>query len=237
VVRGPAALLTGFGAALAYFLAAPALPQIRSVDPAVIVAGTIGIALVVGCATAVVPAVETRLSLAAGFLGAVLLVAALSVGQVGAGATPFEAVLYGLVGVGFAAVLDSPALAVALPLFVAAVEAAAVAGGAPSGLLVREITDPGDPLTLELPAWGGGLPAARLSAADVIFVAAFAAYAHRFGLRERAAIAGMLTGLVAALALTVALHTDVPVLPFAAAGYLVPNADRLAVLFARAREG
>jgi hypothetical protein len=237
VVRGPAAVLTGLGAALAYFLAAPALPALASADVAVAVAGTAGLIAVVLCTAAVVPAVESRFSLAIGFLGAVLVVAALSVARVGAGATPFEAVLYGCIGVGFAAVLDSPALALALPVFVAAVDAASAAGGGPGGLLVRADADAGDPLTLELPAWGGGLPAARVSAADVIFLAAFAAYAHRFGLRRRAAIAGMLAGFVVALVLSVVLDRDVPALPLVAAGYLLPNVDRLGGLFRRDREG
>jgi hypothetical protein len=237
VVRGPAAVLTGLGAALAYFLAAPALPALASADLAVLVAGTAGLVAVVLCTAVVVPAVESPFSLAIGFLGAVLLVAALSVAEVGAGATPFEAMLYGCIGVGFAAVLDSPALAVALPLFVAAVDAASVVGGGPGGLLVGGGADAGDPLTLELPGWGGGLPAARVSAADVIFLAAFAAYAHRFGLRRRATIAGMLGGFVLALVLGVVLDRDVSALPLVAAGYLLPNVDRLGALFHRPSEG
>jgi hypothetical protein len=237
VVRGPAAVLTGLGAALAYFLAAPALPALRSADLAALVAGTAGLIALVLCTAAVVPAVESRFSLAVGFLGAVLIVAALSVARVGAGATPFEAVLYGCIGVGFAAVLDSPALALALPVFVAAVDAVSVAGGGPGGLLVRASADDGDPLTLELPAWGGGLPAARVSAADVIFLAAFAAYAQRFGLRPRATIAGMLAGFVVALVLGVLLDRDVPALPLVALGYLLPNGDRLGALFRRPQEG
>ncbi len=99
---------------------------------------------------------------------------------------------------------------------------------------MRADADAGDPLTLELPAWGGGLPAARVSAADVIFLAAFAAYAHRFGLRPRATIAGMLAGFVLALVLSVVLDRDVPALPLVAAGYLLPNVDRLRGLFHRA---
>src|SRR5439155_727540 len=56
VVRGPAAVLIGLGATLAYFVVAPALPEIRSHDGGIIVAGGIGLALVVQCATWPLPA-------------------------------------------------------------------------------------------------------------------------------------------------------------------------------------
>ena len=54
----------------------------------------------------------------------------------------------------------------------------------------------------------------------------------RFGLRRAATIAGLLLGLLAALVLSVALDTAIPALPFVAAGYLLPNADRLWALLA-----
>jgi hypothetical protein len=55
----------------------------------------------------------------------------------------------------------------------------------------------------------------------------FAAWAWRFGLRRRATVAAMVGGLVAALWLSVALDTAIPALPLLAAGYLLPNLDRL----------
>jgi len=62
----------------------------------------------------------------------------------------------------------------------------------------------------------------------------FAAWAWRDGLRRAATIAGMVLGLVGALVLSVALDSPIPALPFVAAGYLLPNADRLRALLTRA---
>ena len=104
---------------------------------------------------------------------------------VGAAATPIEAVAYACIGVAVRGRgSTAPALALALPVFVAGIDdhrdrrrrrhAAAVAHGAPRG---------GDPLSLELPDWRNGLPAARLGLADIVFAGIFAAYARRFGLR------------------------------------------------------
>ena len=237
MVRGPAAVLIGLGATLAYFVVAPALPEIRSHDGGIIVAGGLGLALVVQCAIWPLPAVSSRFVLATALAGGLLIVAGLAVANIGAAATPFEALFYGCVGIAFAGVLDAAPLAVALPVFVALVEIVSIAGGGASGLLVSQPVSRGDPLTLELPAWGGGLPAARISAVEVVFLAAFAAYAVRFHLREQATIAAMLAGLLLALVLTVALDTDIPVLALIAAGFVLPNIDRFPGLFRKAHEG
>ena len=92
-------------------------------------------------------------------------------------------------------------------------------------------------LTLELPDWGTGLAAARLNATDVLVLGAFAAYARRLGLRERAAEVGMLLGLLIAAASEVLFDTQLPTIALMAAGYLVPNLDRVRPLFARPAEG
>jgi hypothetical protein len=72
---------------------------------------------------------------------------------------------------------------------------------------------------------------------DIVFVAAFAAYARRLGMRERAAEVGMFLGLLAAVASEVLLDTELPTLALIAVGYLAPNVDRISSLFARAPEG
>jgi hypothetical protein len=236
VVRGPAAVLIGVGAALAYFLVAPALPRLGSGDAGVLVAGAVGMALVLACATVPVGAVRAPVVLLPALAGAGLIVAALGVAGVGAAATPVEALLYGCIGVGFAVTLDAPALALALPLFVAAIDATGALGGG-GGLPVAAPGEPGDALSLDLPGWGGALTAARLGIGDVVFIAVFATYARRFGLRERASILGMLAGLLAALVVTVVLDVHTPALAYVTAGYLLSNADRLAGLFRRAAEG
>jgi len=235
VVRGPAAVLTLCVATLAYLLIAPALPVLHGADLARIVAGACGAVLIAACATAVVPAADGRIVLIVGLLGSFLLVAALDAANLGAAASVFEALLYGFVGAGFAAVLDTAALALALPVFAAAVDAVTVLGGGPSALSLAPPAR-GDPLTLELPVWGGGA-AGHVGIVDVVFVAAFAAYARRYGLRERAAGLGMALGLAAAFAVQVLAGRTIPALPFVAAGLFAPNADRLPALFRRAARG
>jgi hypothetical protein len=165
--------------------------------------------------------------------GALLIVAALDANGVAAAATPFEAALVACVGIAFAVIFDAPALALALPLFVAAIDIAQAAAGGSAGLFTLSTTKPGDALALELPDWGTGLVAARLSVAHVVFFAAFAAYARRLPLRERAAEIGMLFGLLVAVGVQIFLDTDLPALALIAAGFLIPNVDRFRPLFAK----
>jgi hypothetical protein len=235
VVRGPAALLAAVGAALAYVLVAPALPQLSPPELSAIVACAIGIALVVAIVAGLVAVADAPLALIPALLGAGLLVAALDAAGVAAGATPFEVVLYACVGIAFAVVLDTPALALGLPLFVAAIDVAQWLAGGSAGVFALSTPKPGDALTLELPDWGTGLAAARLSVPDIVFLAAFATYARRFGLRERAAEAGMLCALLVAAAAEILFDAALPSIALLAAGYLIPNADLLGGLVARVR--
>ena len=113
----------------------------RSCSPpelSAIVACAIGIALVVAIVAGLVAVADAPLALVPALLGAGLLVAALNAAGVAAGATPFEVVLYACAGIAFAVVLDTPALALGLPLFVAAIDIAQwLAGG--SGGPVRAV--------------------------------------------------------------------------------------------------
>ncbi len=233
MVRGPAALLAVAGVALAYVLVAPELPQLHPPELSALVACTIGLTLVVAIVAGLAAMADAPLALVPAVLGAGLLVAALDANDVGAAATPFEVVLLGCLGIAFAVIFDVPALAVALPVFLAAIDIVQAVGGGSTGLFTLSTSKPGDVLTLELPDWGTGLAAARLNATDVLFLGAFAAYARRLGLRERAAEVGMLLGLLIAVASEVLLDTQLPTIALMAAGYLVPNLDRLAALFAR----
>ena len=124
-------------------------------------------------------------------------------------------------------VFDTPALAVALPLFLAVIDIAQARSGGSAGLFTLSTSKPGDALTLELPDWGTGLAAARLGAPDVVFLGAFAAYARRLNLRERAAEVGMFVGLLAAVASEVLLDSELPTIALMAVGYLAPNVDRV----------
>jgi hypothetical protein len=233
VVRGPAALLAVVGAALAYVLVAPELPQLHPPELSALVASAIGLTFVVAIVAGMAAMADSPFTLLPAVLGAGLLVAALDANRVAAAATPFEVVLFSCLGIAFAVVFDAPALAVALPLFLAAIDIGQALGGGSAGLFALSTSKPGDVLTLDLPDWGTGLAAARLSATDVVFLGAFAAYARRLGLRERAAEVGMLVGLLVAVASEVLLDTQLPTIALMAAGYLVPNIDRLAALFAR----
>jgi hypothetical protein len=237
VVRGAAALLALALGALAYFLVTPALPALGSLDVAIAVAATVGLAFVVALAALPAAAVATPFSLAPAVVGSVLLVAALDATQAGAAASPFEALLLGCVGVAFVAVLDAPALAVALPVFVGVLDLSGVVGSSPGALLAQDAARPGDPLTVELPGWGGGLPAARVTAAELVFLAAYVAYAHLYGLRPRASAVAMFAALVAVVVLGLAFDRRVPALALMGAAFLAVNADRLAGLFHAPREG
>ena len=236
MVRGPAALLAVLGAALAYVLVAPELPQLHPPELSALVASAIGLTFVVATVAGMAAMADSPFTLFPAVLGAGLLVAALDANDVGVAAMPFEVVLLCCLGIAFAVVFDVPALAVALPLFLGAIDVVQAVGGGSAGLFTLSTTKPGDVLTLDLPDWGTGLAAARLSATDVIFLGAFAAYARRLGLRERAAEVGMLLGLLVAVASEVLLDTELPTIALMAAGYLATNVDRLGGLFARAAD-
>jgi hypothetical protein len=191
-----------------------------------VVAAAAGLAFVVALAVATTPAVSAPFSLAPAVLGSGLLVAALNAAKAGAAASPFEALLFGCLGVAFAAILDAPALAIALPVFVGVLDAGGVLGEGPGNLLVQDAR-PGDPLTLELPAWGGGLPVARVTIVEVLFLAAYAAYAYRFRLRPWASALAMYAALVATVGAGLLLDRRVPALAVMGAAFLATNADRL----------
>ena len=237
MVRGAAALLAVALGALAYFLVAPSLPAFGSLDTAIVVGAAVGLAFIVALAALPGAAVEAPFTLVPAVVGAVLLVAVLDATRAGAAASPFEALFFACVGVAFAAVLDAPGLAVALPLFVGALDLTGLVGTTPGGLLVQDAARPGDPFTVELPGWGGGLPAARVTGAEIVFLAAYVAYAHLFGLRPRASAVAMYGALVVVVVLGVAFDRRVPALTLVSAAYLAVNADRLAALLRSGREG
>jgi hypothetical protein len=237
VVRGAAALLAVALGALAYFLVAPSLPALGSLDAAIIVGAAVGLAFVVALAAMPAAAVETPFALVPAVVGSVLLVAVLDATHAAAAASPFETLFFACAGVAFAALLDAPGLAVALPLFVGALDLTGLVGTSPGGLLVQDAARPGDPFTVELPGWGGGLPAARVTGAEIVFLAAYVAYAHLFDLRPRASAIAMYAALVAVVVVGVALDRRVPALALMGAAYLAVNADRLNGLFRSAPEG
>ncbi|QEC46980.1 hypothetical protein FSW04_04835 [Baekduia soli] len=235
MVRGPAAVLGLLAAAQAYVFVAPELPIVTPVDLSIVLACAVGAAAVVACASAVPPLSDVPPLLWLVVLGAGILITALNVSDVGAGATPIETLGYAGIGAVFAAGLLSPSLAIGLPLFVAVVDVVSTLGGGPSETLANAgTTRPGDPLSLELPDWGTGLPAGRLGISDAVFIGVFLVYARKFGLRPRATAVGLWVASVAAVALKVWLDTAIPVLPLMAAAYFLVNADRIPALVRRA---
>ncbi len=217
-------------AALVYFLLAPSLPALPVGDETTLVAGGVGLLMVAASALALLGARETVIGPALILLGSALVVAALNAAGVGAAANVFEAFLAGAAGLLLARVLGTPAVAVAVPVFVAAIDVVSALGEPESARRLTTRGEPSDPLSFDLPAWGDLGGAGRLGVAEVLFLAMFAAWAWRFGLRRGPTVAGLGLALIAALVLEVALDRAVPVLALLAAGYLLPNLDRLGAL-------
>jgi hypothetical protein len=231
VVRGSAAVLALLVAAQAYVLVAPDLPVITPVDTSIMVACTVGAAAIFACIACVAPVSDAPPLLGLIAAGAFLLVAGLNVADLGAAATPIEAIAYAAAGGLFAVALLAPSLALALPVFVAVVDVLSTYAGGPSELLANAgQTQTGDPLSLEMPDWGTGLPAGRLGISDAVFAGVFLVYARRFGLRPRATAVGLWVATVVAIVLKVSLDQAVPVLPLLAAAFFLVNADRVPAL-------
>jgi hypothetical protein len=231
VVRGPAALLGASALALTYFLIAGSLPSIGSGDAAVLVAGGIGIALIAFVVLSVADLDDEVFSVGLLFVGTALLVGGMDAAGAKASASTFEALAAASFGTLLGRALAAPAVALAIPVFVALIDAWSVASG-PSSRLLH-----GDPrgaaeLTFDLPAWGGAPGAgSRLGLTDAIFLAMFAVWAKRFGLRRRATAIGMVTGLLSTVVISVLTARALPALPLMAVGYWLPNLDRLAAMF------
>jgi hypothetical protein len=237
VVRRPAALLIAAPAALlAYLLVTPVLPDVGGTgDVNTLVSDGTTLLLLAGCGLALLPARDDALVLALLTLGTGLLAGGLNeAGSIPAAVTA-KALFAPALGMLLARLLAEPAVVVGVPLFVAGIDVASVAGG-PSALLARDSSQAGELLSLYLPAWGGGR-AGVLGVADLVFLAFFAASAWRFGLRRRATGVALALALPAAVAIQLAVDATIPALPVLAAALLVPNLDRLPGLLARQRSG
>lgn len=149
-------------------------------------------------------------------LGGGLLTATLNVAGLRVGATPAELVLWAGSGVLFARVFSLGALVLAVPVLVAGIELAA-GGGTTAGAAGAGA---GDPLTLAFPG------DRRLDLTQVLFAAAYARWAQRFGLRWPATAAALAAVLLAA----VVVGGELPVLTLLGLALLLPNADRLGPL-------
>lgn len=238
MVRRPAPVLSDLQLAvgvpllaLAYFLVAPALPGLETGDEELLIAGGAGLLMVAATALALVPAYETFYGPLLIALGAGLIMAVLNAAGVGAGANVAEAMVAAAIGLLFARATAEAQIAIAVPLFVAAIDIWSVASG-PSEPLLRYGADRTDPLSFDMPAWGDMGSVGTLGVTDAVFIAMFASYAWRFGFRRVPTLIGLASGLVATLVLSVALDEVLPALPLIAAGYLLPNLDLIPKLFA-----
>ena len=228
--------------ALAYFLAAPALPALPAGDTTTLVAGGVGLLMLAACTLALVPAESTLFGPLLVAFGAGLLAAALNsdgAAGVGAGANVAEALVAGSIGLLFARWLATPIIAIAVPLFVATIDVWSVASG-PSSQLLADGTEVVDPLSFDFPAWGDRGSVGHLGFSDALFLSMFAAWAWHYGFRRTATITGLTLGLVGSLVLGILLDRAIPALPLVAAGYLLPNIDRIGAVLRhdeRAAEG
>ena len=234
MVRGPSALLAAAAVALAYVLLAGDLPDLGDGNGAVIVAGGVGLLAVSALTLAVVGISEMLVTAVLLAIGGGLIAGALDEAGLDAGAIVPEAIFAGAFGVLLARGLlayAGPAVALAVPVFVALVDILSVAFG-PSSRLADGDPRGASALAFDLPSWGGALdgPAARLGLPDAIFLAAFATWARRLDLRPRVTTVTMIGALLATLAISVTADRAIPALPLLVAGFLLPNVDRLAAL-------
>jgi len=216
-------------AAFVYFAIAPAWPELPAGDVSVLVAGGVGMLMIAAATLSLVPARDTTIGPLLIALGAGLLVAALNAGGVGAVANVFEALLAATIGLLFARALSMPLTAIAVPILVAAIDIWSVASG-PTSRLLDGPADPADALSFDLPAWGDVGSVGALGVSDAVFLSMFAAWAWRYGFRRVATVVSLALGLLASLVLGVALDRAIPALPLIAAGYLLPNLDRVAAV-------
>ena len=75
--------------------------------------------------------------------------------------------------------------------------------------------------------------AGHLGVSDAVFLAMFAAWAWHHDLRRGATVVGLTLGVLASLGLGLALDEAIPALPLIAAGFVLPNLDRLVRLLTR----
>jgi hypothetical protein len=219
VVRGPTPLLSlGLAAvAVAEALAAPALPATAD-GPGVRVAAVIAALLIAATVVSLGLLDGGPLILVTLAVGVGMLALGFDATNARAAASLPEAVMWGAAGMLFARSFAQPAVAVAISLLVAGLALGGVAGDT-SAITAKAAA--GDPLTLELAAFGGG-QALALPALAAVVLGVIGTWIVALELRPVWTVVLVLE----ALALAVALRID-PVAPMLGA-LLLPNLDRLA---------
>jgi hypothetical protein len=217
-------------AAWAYFVIPKLLPAIQDEQQSRIVAACVATMIVVIVAASVATLSDHPLIVPIVLLGAGLIAGVMNAAGAGAVATLPEAIAYACIGILAGLWLSTPALVLAIPVFVAGIEIIGTLSGTSHGVAGGALRG-GDIFTLDLPDWNNGLSAARLGLADMVFVGLYATYARRFGLRFWASAIGMAVSLAIGVWLSIDSNTALPELGFIGAGFLVPNADRVVALF------
>jgi hypothetical protein len=198
-------------------LVAPALPAATS-GPAVRIAAVLGAVLLGAVVVSIAWLRGATLIVLTLLLGTGLLALAFDATDARAAATAPEAIVWGTLGMLFARRFPHATLALGVSGLVAGLALAGLTG---SESTLTALASGGDPLTLELPAVGGG-QALALPALLMVALGAVGTWGATLGLRGRWTAILVLE----ALALAVALRID-PVAPVLLA-FLAVNADRLA---------
>ena len=133
MVRGAAALLTAPVLATAYFAIAPALPDLGDGDLPLLVADGLGLIAIAATVWSLLPAWRAQNVLAFVLVGAAVVTGILNLAGVGALANVPEALAASAAGLLLASALATPAVALAVPLFVAAIDIWSVASGPTRG--------------------------------------------------------------------------------------------------------
>ena len=220
MVRGPSPLLTLVLAALtvAEALVAPSLPA-ATTGTGVRAAGVVGVVLLCGTVISAAWLHAGRLTLVTLATGVGMLALTFDATNARAAASLPEAIMWATAGMLFARSFPQPALAIAVSLLVAGL---AIGGIASDASTVTAKAAAGDPLTLEIAAFGGG-QALALPALVVVAIGAIGTWAAALGLRARWTVVLVLE----AAALAAALRID-PVAPVFG-GFLAANADLLVI--------
>lgn len=204
--------------AVAEALIAPALPSLGD-GAGVRAAGVLAAVLIGATVLSAASLHGGRFILATLACGVGLIALAFDATDARAAASLPEAVMWGAAGMLFARSFPPATVAVAVALLVAGLAIAGVAGDASS---ITARASAGDPLTLELAAFGGG-QALAMPALAVVALGAIGTWTAQLDLR----LGWTALVVLEALALAIALRTD-PVAPVFGA-FLVANADRLAI--------
>ena len=227
MVRGLSALLGAYALALAYLLVAPHLPAPSDIDGAALAAGAAGLVAFGLCALALTPAYDEPVPLVLVAFGAGMITAVLTATDARTAEDLCKVAAASALGLLLAWALRSmPAVVIAVPVFVAAIDLWSVLSG-PTSQLLRTEPETLDHLSFVLPAWKGGLGAAQLGVSDIVFLSFFAGCAWRYGLRRRITAVLLLVSLVATLAVGIWADRAVPALPGLALALLLPNLDLL----------